>query len=251
MNRDDLISHFEHTSVDIQNILKAQSIAYQCLEHMNTFLKPGLSYEDIHKECESFMRAKGADGFWTHDDPALILFGDLSAYSAHESPVPLFKDRFIKENDFITIDVAPKIQQSWGDLARSYIMENGKIIEAELSHNQEIKEGLKLEIELHQLFLNTVNEDCTFEQLFEVIDARLKEKGCHNCDYHDNFGHSIENNPKDRITIAKGVPIRISEYNKPLTFEPHIRKNNGNYGIKYENMYVFYQGKMRLLSNEL
>ena len=103
---------------------------------------------------------------------------------------------------------------------------------------------MEMELKLHQLFQDYVKEDTTFSDLYHFIHQQLIESSYHNCDYHDNFGHTIEKDQKDRITIAEGVDLRIAAYHKPITFEPHICKDNGFYGIKHENMYVFIDGRM-------
>ncbi len=245
MDTKDLIDHFKNTDVDIENILKAQDIAKKCLEHMKDFLVPGLTRDQIHEECQRYMSSLGSQGWWIHNDPALILFGDLSSYSG--AGLPDYEDRRIKEDDLISIDVAPMIQTGWGDLARSFVMEGGRIIDWKESKNQEITEGMQMEMKLHELFVNFVDADTAFEKLHSRIDAFVREHGYHNCDYHGNYGHSIENDAKDRVTIDIGRKQVIAEYGKPITFEPHICKNGGHIGIKHEDMYVFYEGKMRKL----
>ena len=245
MDKDLLIRHFIDTDVDILNILKAQDIAKKCLEHMASFLRPGMERKTIREECAGFMTDLGSEGWWIHNDPALILYGDLTAYSAHEDPSPLFEGKKTGENDLITIDVAPMINTGWGDLARSFIMENGRIIDWRDSKNEEILQGMEMEMKLHELFINGVNEKTTFDDLYHLTDDFLKKHHYHNCDYHDNFGHSIENHEFDRIPINKGNNVSIASYNKPITYEPHICKDGGTYGLKYENMYVFIDGKMR------
>ncbi|MCR4633861.1 MAG: aminopeptidase P family protein [Erysipelotrichaceae bacterium] len=245
MNKEGLIGHFQGTDVDIINILKAQEIAKKCLDHMKDFLRPGLNQEQIHEECESFMFSLGSEGWWIHDDPALILFNDLSTYSG--PGLPDYRNKVLKEDDFITIDVAPMIRTGWGDLARSFILENGKIIDWKETKNDEIRQGMELELELHERFVDFVDVTTSFEDLHRFTQDFLERNGYHNCDYHGNFGHTVENHSKDRITIDKGVKRCIAAYGKPITFEPHICKNGGKYGIKHEDMYVFYEGKMRKL----
>jgi len=245
MYTEDLKRHFSNTSVDIENILKAQDIARACLEHMKTFLRPGLDREDIHEECARYMTALGSQRWWIHDDPALILFGDMTAYSGREDPSPRFKGKTVQNNDLITIDVAPTVGSGWGDLARSFVMEDGKIVDWEASRNDEIREGMTLEMRLHRLFVDSVNEHMSFEMLHDLVESVVAKAGYRNLDYHGNYGHTIENDQKDRVTIDKGVDVNIASYNKPITFEPHICKKDGSLGIKHEIMYVFYEGKMR------
>ena len=247
MDKEKLIAHFLNSSVEIENIIKAQDIARDCLSHMRDFLKPGMNMERVHQECERYMLEKGSEGWWTHNDPALILFGDLTNYSAHLSPVELIKDKQIRENDLITIDVAPMIGKGWGDMARSYVMEEGRIIDWKDCRDSQIREGMEMEMKLHELFVESVRDDTTFAQLHRIVDGYLNEHGYCNCDYHGNFGHTIENHPDERITISEGMDIVIATYDKPITFEPHICRINGTAGLKYENMYVYLDGKMREL----
>jgi len=245
MEKKILIDHYKDTAVQIGNILDAQEIAIACLKHMKTYLRPGLSREEIHEECARYMTKLGSEGWWIHNDPALILFGRHTAYSGREDPALLFEGMKVEENDLITIDVAPMIKNGWGDMARSFIMEKGKIIDWETSENEEIVEGMKLEHELHKLFIDSVNKDMTFSDLHKIINSFLLTRGYRNLDYHGNFGHTIENDPGDRVTIDKDTHINIVAYDKPITFEPHICKMDGTLGIKYENMYAYIDGKMR------
>ncbi len=247
MNEEDLLNHFYDTNVDIENILKAQDIARACLEHMNAFLEPGQSREDIHEECARFMTSLGSEGWWIHNDPALILFGDMTAYSGREDPSPRFKGKTLQENDLITIDVAPCIKTGWGDLARSFVMQDGKIVDWKNCRNQEIRQGMAMEMRLHQLFIDSVNEQTTFEMLHDLVDAYVTKEGYRNLDYHGNYGHTIENDQKDRVTIDRGVETNIVAYDKPITFEPHICRIGSSLGFKHEIMYVYFDGKMRAI----
>ena len=244
MIKDIFIDHYKDTDVQAENIFKAQEIARDCLSHMSDFLRPGMNREEIHRECERYMREKGSERWWIHNDPALILFGELSTYSGREDPSSLFAGKTVKEDDLITIDVAPTIGDGWGDMARSFIMEDGRMIPWQYSRNREIIEGMELELKLHQLFIDSISQDLTFSMLHRIINDCITKEGWYNCDYHGNFGHTIENHPDKRVTIAEGVDIRIVAYDKPITFEPHICKVNGSSGIKYENMYFYHDGKM-------
>ena len=244
MDKEVFVAHYQNTDVEAENIYKAQSIARDCLEYMTGFLKPGMNRKTVHEECARYMNEKGSEGWWIHNDPALILFGELSTYSAHEDPSPLFAGKKIGENDLITIDVAPMIGNGWGDMARSFVMEKGKIISWELSENEEIRAGMELEMRLHRLFIDSIRPGMTFSALHRLIDDQVKEAGYRNCDYHGNYGHTIENDQKDRVTIAEGVDVDIIGYDKPITFEPHICRIGGTLGIKHENMYAYINGKM-------
>ena len=55
METNKIINQFANTPVEIENILKAQAIAIDCLNYMATYLKPGLSRETIDIECARYM----------------------------------------------------------------------------------------------------------------------------------------------------------------------------------------------------
>ena len=40
-------------------------------------------------------------------------------------------ERVIAENDIITIDLSPQSRDTWGDYARTIIIENGKVVESD------------------------------------------------------------------------------------------------------------------------
>ena len=251
MNILNFSGYFQGSSVRAKELYIAQAIAKKCLNALNSYLRPGLSQAAIHSFCRDYMTQLGSEGWWTHDDPALILFGPLTTYSAHLGPGERYENLFVQENDVITVDVAPTVGGGWGDMARTYIMENGVIIPWEQSSNPEIVQGMALEQKLHQSVVDFVCETTTFAQLHAFVQSILDEHDYYNCDYHGNFGHTIENHPNDRVTIVPEENRIISEYNKPITFEPHICKHGGSLGFKYENMYVFLNGHLELIDDEL
>ena len=233
--------------IDLELIYKAQEIARYCLETIPTYLKSGISREEIHKLCEELMLSKGSTGWWTHGDAALILYGPYLTYSAHEDPQYLFEDLLVSDNDVITIDVAPMFGIGWGDMTRTYAIENGVCVPWEQSSNQELITGMNLEYELHEILLDTVNNDTTFADIHKMTTKVLEQRGYYNCDYHGNFGHSIEIYPDNRVTIIPEETKVISDYGKPITYEPHICKIGSYIGIKYENMYMLKNGHLELI----
>ena len=233
--------------INLELIYKAQDIARYCLDTIPEYLKSGMTREEIHRICEDLMLSKGSTGWWTHGDAALILYGPYLSYSAHEDPQNLFEGLLVSDNDVITIDVAPMFGTGWGDMSRTYAVENGSFISWDKSSNQELIKGMVLEYELHNLLINTVNNDTTFADIHKMTTNVLKNKGYYNCDYHGNFGHSIEIHPDNRVTIIPEEDRIISDYGKPFTYEPHICKIGSTLGIKYENMYLIKNGHLEMI----
>ena len=245
MDKKEFIELFKSdASVRARGIWEAQQIAKSCMEALNSYLRPGLSREEIHEYCAKVMELDGSEAWWIHNDPALILYGPHTSCSSHDDPSPLFERLKVADNDYVTVDVAPTVSGGWGDLTRSFVIENGSIIPWQDSKNEEIVRGMELEKELHRAFIGFVDESTTFSELHSFIQEILDRKGYRNCDYHGNFGHTVENDQKDRVTIIGGENRSIVSYGKPVTFEPHICRLGGSIGIKHENMYVFAGGKM-------
>ena len=54
-------------------------------------------------------------------------------------------DRLIEEDDIITIDLSPQNGDTWGDYARTIIVQDGKVVEPDAVINDEWKKGLAME----------------------------------------------------------------------------------------------------------
>lgn len=54
-------------------------------------------------------------------------------------------ERVISENDIITIDLSPQNGDTWGDYARTVIIENGSVVDSDDVTNDEWKKGLQME----------------------------------------------------------------------------------------------------------
>ncbi len=78
------------------------------------------------------------------------------------------------------------------------------------------------------------------------MNKQITEKGYVNLDFLGNLGHSIERRSGDRIYIEKGNKKKLSEVSY-FTFEPHISKENSEYGYKWENIYYLEEGNLKEL----
>lgn len=235
--------------VKIEGILKAQLIAKTAVGLLPGLLRPGMTAREICALLENAMLELGSGPSWSKGG-ALVLFGPLTAYSAHESPYALFDTLGLKlpENGMITADVAPTFEGGWGDFTRAFFLKDGKCVPAGMTGVEEYERGMKLEEKLHAAAVDFVDESTTFEQLHAHINAIIEKEGWVNLDYHQNFGHTIENLSADRVQIAAGESRCIAEYARPIAFEPHIAalpdKTNG---FKHEDVYVFLEGRLEKL----
>ena len=147
-------------------------------------------------------------------------------------------------DDIITIDLSPQSGDSWGDYARTFVIEGGEVVrDIDAIKNAEWRDGIAMTAKLHELLSDFVSPRTTFEALYNYINRFLKVNGYINCDFLGNLGHSIATDKGDRIYIEKGNTSELSavEY---FTFEPHISIKRGKYGFKREDIYYFQDNQL-------
>ena len=225
---------------------EVQFIAKQTMDYIKNVITPGMKLTQVRKMCEEKMLELGADSFWYWDIGAFIFSGDETTKSVSGKEYET-ADKYIEENDIVTIDLSPQRNHIWGDYARTIIIEEGKVIESlDAVQNEEWREGLALEQMLHQELIDFVNHATTFEELYYHMNRKIAQAHFINLDFLGNLGHSIEKKSEDRIYIEKGNQTKLidKEY---FTFEPHIAKQDSMFGYKWENIYYFEDGKLKAL----
>ena len=222
-----------------------QQIAKDTITYIKQIIKPGMNLRDIRKLCDDKMLELGADSFWYWDVGAFVFSGDETTVSISDRQYTT-SDRIIALNDIITIDLSPQNDDTWGDYARTIIMQNGVVVDFEDVENLEWKQGLSMEEFLHRELVHFTCPDTTFEELYYHMNGLIEAKGFINLDFSGNLGHSIVRRKQDRIYIEKGNSIRLGEV-AFFTFEPHISVSGSKYGYKKENIYYFEDGMLREL----
>ena len=218
-----------------------QNIAKMTIQFIKENIQPDMTLIEIRDLCETKMIELGADSFWYWDVGAFVFAGDKTTVSVSGREYKT-DDHIIEPNDIITIDLSPQSNCIWGDYARTLIVENGKIVkDVEQIQNDEWRNGLKMEVYLHEAMLGFVNENTNFEALFYYINDQIKARGYVNLDFLGNLGHSIVKDKKHRIYIEKGNTEKLSAV-EAFTFEPHISLPGSLYGYKKENIYGFNGG---------
>ena len=185
---------------------------------------------DIRRICEEKMLELGADSFWYWDIGAFVFAGDETTISVSGRQY-YTSNRKIESNDIITIDLSPQNGDTWGDFARTIIVENGKVAAIENISNTEWKQGLIMEDYLHDELYRFATPHTTFEELFYHMNRLIEAKGFINLDFSGNLGHSIVRHKSDRVYIEKGNNLRLSD-TAYFTFEPHISTLNSKFGYK-------------------
>ncbi len=223
-----------------------QKIAKETIEYIKTEIRPGMPLTEVRRLCEERMTLLGADSFWYWDVGAFVFAGDETTVSVSGREYTT-SDRKIESDDIITIDLSPQIGDTWGDHARTIIIENGRVVKSigEIE-NTEWRDGLLMEKKLHDKMTEIVSPDMIFEDLYFRMNEYIKDEGYINLDFMGNLGHSIVRRKDDRIYIEKGNKSKLGDVSY-FTFEPHISVSGSKYGYKREDIYYFDNGVIKKL----
>ncbi len=223
-----------------------QKIAKNTISYIKTEIHPGITLKEVRRLCEEKMFQLGADSFWYWDVGAFVFAGDETTISVSGREY-VTSDRIIEEDGIITIDLSPQVGDTWGDYARTVIIENGSAVQdIDQIANNEWRDGLKMEKRLHEKMIEIVSPQMTFEELYYRMNDYIREEGYINLDFMGNLGHSIVRKKDDRVYIEKGNEMKLGEVSY-FTFEPHISISGSKYGYKRENIYYFDNGGIREL----
>ena len=224
---------------------QVQKIAKDAIEYARQHITVGMNLIDIRRMCEEKMLELGADSFWYWDVGAFVFAGDETTVSVSGTNY-VTSNRIINQNDIVTIDLSPQNKNTWGDYARTIIVQNGVVVETDAVSNVEWKNGLLMEEFLHRELFKFATPKTTFEELYYHMNEVIEEKGFINLDFLGNLGHSIVRQKNDRIYIEKGNTSCLGDV-AFFTFEPHISIKGSKYGYKKENIYYFENGELKEL----
>ncbi len=223
-----------------------QGYAKETIEYIKTVIRPGMSLPEVRRLCEEKLKSLGADSFWYYDIGAFVFAGDETTVSVSGREYST-SDRVIGSDDIITIDLSPQVGDTWGDYARTVIVEGGKVVPTvDEIVNDEWRGGLLMEKKLHDKMTQIVSPQMTFEELYYQMNEFIKAEGFINLDFLGNLGHSIVRRKEDRIYIEKGNDTKLGDVSF-FTFEPHISVSGSKYGYKMENIYYFEDGVIKEL----
>jgi len=224
---------------------EVQQIARDTIAFAKQNICSGMLLKDVRKLCEEKMLALGADSFWYWNVGAFVFSGDETTLSV-SGRVYQTSDRVIAPDDIITIDLSPQCGDTWGDYARTIVLQDGHAVEIDEIRNPEWKSGLMMEAFLHEELFGFAKPETTFEQLYLHMNSLIEERGFVNLDFAGNLGHSIVRRKEDRVYTEKGNHARLGDA-ALFTFEPHISMPGSKYGYKKENIYFFENGMLKEL----
>lgn len=239
------MKNFEEYSV-------VQNIAKNIMQELIHFIKPGVTEREIANEAEVIMRKAGIDKFWYYNIAAFVFVGvrtKLSISGREYDP----SEVIVQNSDIVTVDLSPELDGCWGDFARTIIISEGKVVGVDIDDikksdviDSEVYFGMKAEEILHTKFMDYIQPEMTFEEVFEHINKEITKMGFCNLDFLNNLGHTIETEKESRLYFERGNKKRLSEV-KFFTFEPHIKKIDGKFGFKREDIYYFIENKVMKL----
>jgi Xaa-Pro aminopeptidase len=232
------------SQTDLAVYEEVQGIARYTLAAITHYIKPGATEASLLADCRRIMDARGATGYWWFGVPAVILAG-ARLRDSMEGDVYNPSDTPISENDMVTIDVAPEIAGCWGDAARSFFLRDGALVTPQEA-GVEQADGMAAEAALHAHLLDIARPEMTFDDLYAEVDSKVRSLGYENLDFLANYGHNIGRNLHARAFVDARCTLRLDSV-PMFTLEPHIAKPGRSLAFKYEEIYRFASGRLRLL----
>ena len=174
---------------------------------------------------------------WYYKCPAFVLAGSRSCMSiSGRDYIP--NSEAIGQFNLVTVDLSPMQNGRWGDCARSFYIEKGRVVSE--PDAPELASGKRFLQSLHTEMQETVYPEMKFQELYDWTNDRIKSSGFENLDFLGNVGHSIATRREDRqyIEAKNNRPLKEVPF---FTFEPHVRGVGGKWGFKHENIFYFNQ----------
>jgi len=227
---------------DLEAYTLVQAKAKAVLDRLGPTLSSTSTERTIAQTCVDLLEDEGITETWYYAVPALVLLGSRSCLSVSgRDYVPA--DEAAGEHNLITVDLSPVLGGRWGDCARSFVLEDGRVTAH--PRTPEFAEGLATQRALHQHLL-TMGPERTFASVAEELNGLITRLGYENLDFLGNLGHTIVSRREDRIYLEPGNTTRLAEVDY-FTFEPHIRRVGGLWGYKHEDIYYGESGVLRVL----
>jgi Xaa-Pro aminopeptidase len=178
---------------------------------------------------------RGYPETWYYDCPAYVLLGARSCLSMSGREYRPAAEP-VGTTNLITVDLSPMLAARWGDCARSFFVEHGRVTNA--PSISEYAQGKAFIEALHREMPQFVRRQTTFHELYEWANARIAAAGFVNLDFARNVGHSLAQRRQDRVYVQAGNHTKLCDVDF-FTFEPHVRATHGGWGFKHENVFFF------------
>lgn len=212
-----------------------QQAAKQVLAEVAETIAPDSTEQTIAVLASRRLAELGFPDTWYYDCAALVLAGQRTCLSVSgRDYVPA--DEPVGTHNLVTVDLSPCDGPLWGDCARSFVVEDGRVAVA--PQQPEFRRGLDVETQLHAEMRRLVTPQTSFHALHELANERIAAAGFENLDFLGNVGHSIAETLDARLFVEAGNHTALGSV-PCFTLEPHIRTIDGHWGFKHENIYYF------------
>ncbi len=214
--------------VEVQNLQKAVELADQALEHIQGFIRPGITEREVSLELEFFLRKKGAKGSSF----------DIIVASGPRGSLPhgIASEKEIKEGELVVIDMGARLAGYASDVTRTYpvglVDDKGRevyntVLEAQLAAIEGIKPGM------------------TGKEADQLAREVIAGRG-----YGDNFGHGLGHGIGIDVHESPRLsPISTSTLEKGMVFtvEPGIYLPGWG-GVRIEDIVIMEEKGVRILT---
>ncbi|MDE2429492.1 MAG: aminopeptidase P family protein [Burkholderiales bacterium] len=223
------------TELQIAEHKKVQLAAKSVLDRLAEAITPDDTEKSIAAKAYDMMKESGYTETWYYDCPALVLLGSRSCVSISGRDYQPCEET-VGMSNLVTVDLSPTHQRYWGDCARSFPIENGRVTHS--PQLLEFRNGLNFLEQMHTQMQKIVRPNTTFGQLFDWANMRIRQNGFVNLDYKNNVGHSIAIDRDDRQYIQSNNQLALGEV-PFFSFEPFVRLKGGKWGFKREGIFFF------------
>ncbi len=217
--------------------VSVQRIAKHVLADLVAVVGPDSTEETIVSFAVDRLSDYGVTDTWYYDCPALVLLGGRSCLSVSGRDYRPCNERVGREN-VVTVDLSPIHESLWGDCARTFVIEDGKVVDSPAK--PEFRRGIDLLKDLHSGIREFVTVNTRFCDVHEFANDTIAAARFENLDFLGNVGHSIVSKLADREFIDRNNTHPLHAVGC-FTFEPHVREAEGKWGFKHEEIYYFDQ----------
>ena len=223
------------TQLDIDQHRLVQTAAKSVLAKLESLITADDTEKSIASTAHQLLIEEGYPETWYYECPALVLLGSRSCVSISGKEYEPREER-VGTSNLVTIDLSPVRNHCWGDCARSFAVENGKVTNS--PQLLEFQNGMGFLEQMHAQMVRLVRPQTSFGQLFDWANMRIRQNGFVNLDYRSNVGHSIATDRDHRQFIESNNNALLADV-PFFSFEPFIRLKGGKWGFKREGIFYF------------
>ncbi len=223
---------------------RIQHAAKAVLLELTDEIGPLDTEQSIAERAELALRRRGIEQTWYYNCPALVLLGSRSCTSISGRDYRPGAE-LVGSLNVVTVDLSPSRDGYWGDCARSFFVEDGRVTSSPTT--AAFTAGAAFLARLHDDMRRHVRPETTFHELSVWSTQQIEAAGFENLDFRANVGHSIATRREERLYIKSGNATALGQVGF-FTFEPHVRIPGQPWGFKHEDIFFFdEQGRLEEL----